>query len=83
MYGRGQFQLFPFFSDVCSGLACLAPQFGTRLKFPHSEMRKTRALAEIIPHNEMKNRIGWETGVVASLHIPFHSPPANWRGKAQ
>ena len=25
VYGRGLFQLFPFFSDVCSGWARLAP----------------------------------------------------------
>lgn len=37
--GQGKLQLFPFCSAVCSGWVRLAPQFGTRLEFPHSEMR--------------------------------------------
>lgn len=80
--GGGQFQLFPFFSDVCSGWARLAPQFGTRLKFPHSEMRPGHRLKlfHVVRWNE---RIGWEAAWAPSLLVRFHSPLAYWRGKVE
>lgn len=80
--GQGKLQLFPFCSAVCSGWVRLAPQFGTRLEFPHSEMRAGHRL-KLFHMMRWDNKIGGESGWAPSLHVPFHSPPADWSAKAE
>lgn len=80
--GQGKLQLFPFCSAVCSGWVRLAPQFGTRLEFPHSEMRAGHRL-KLFHMMRWDSKIGGETGRAPSLHVPFHSPPADWSAKAE